>query len=201
VDVVIQTHFHGKDGVIVIGHFCWLSRFVRFTIGFENLTVIFTFLSVNCHSGFTKSTTAFQSILYFLDTVSHILFQFFKTALSITFTSTSSSLLTISFSVNSRVLSSFQLEVYFNAGKIFTFSSTDVLFISLLNAKINLDFLYELSFGSHLSVFSNHSGIQLFGKLIHSQVSLFFAKVITCIHIKSFHEDVLGSSEVIGLVE
>jgi hypothetical protein len=186
VEVVIHTHFHGSSGVIVIGHFHPLSRFVRLTIGFENLTVIFPFLSVSCPSGDTKSTTAFQSILYFFVTVAHNLSQFFKVASSRTFTKTSSSLLTTSLSVNSNVFSSFQLEAYFNSGKIFIFFSTDASFISSLNAKINFDFLKLDSFFSHLSVFSNQDGIQLFGKFTHSHVSLFFAGVITCKHIKSF---------------
>jgi hypothetical protein len=53
--------------------------------------------------------------------------------------------------------------------------------------------LYIDSLFSHLSFFSNHAGIQLFGKFIHSQVVVFFAGVITCKHIKSdCHDEFSG---------
>jgi hypothetical protein len=69
----------------------------------------------------------------------------------------------------------------------------------LLKAKINFDFLYTFSLSSHFSTFSNQAGIQLFGKFTHSQVSLFFAGVITCKHIKSFQDEVFVGVEFQGL--
>jgi len=63
VEVVIQIHFPEIGGVILIGHFHWLPKFVKDTIGFENLTVMFWFKSLTNQVGLTKSTKACKKIL------------------------------------------------------------------------------------------------------------------------------------------